>query len=704
MLGLSRACLIPLKLLMMAGISHSMTECQLSAIRQLESDLIDVLQHEIDEVLTTAWSVDIIGKQVRSLAAQSSLSCRVKAENFVAVIRDRLKTDPQTFDTFLKILKSTPSLKYLAEALDKKLCDQHRALTTDHLGGVPSMSSTPKSSTNSQRRYGTPAASNNSGSEYHTRTPPRGQKKRRHSSSDTNGTRHGQSSGHGQPKLETRDDTDEESGFQEELNVTHQEAANIEQLNESEKVDGDTYADSNRPDELSFKAPIEAQPDIKPFAKTTGVEPDVEAKSLPVEPDNDAAAVAGVVGQGLQHDATSQQQIVSGHGIQATAEGWAEKANFYVNQGAAKEAEMATEIEELKMQIASMKQQADANKEESQRMEQMEKHIHGQKAELDDCKEKLVEKEEELKKLDEQRKADIEAATEELKKECDSHEQKIARVEEEVRSLQNQLLEKNAEADNLRHNVDDLKKDYDELKKTTETQIQELNKQLMAKTKEATELKDQYQQLEESRKHEIEQIEQKYTREISELKELVESRKAEAHLKQENLEMKLEKEYQVKENQRLKEEHKLNIKIGELEMKLAKKEMQIIQMQKEEQTRLCEEATEKMEQQAKQHDEEKTKLKEEMERKFEEQRSIERTQSEKRFQDMVDNYEEKVRRMSSVSSTDSSEASLSMILRSNTGQSSNGGKKDDMDTITEEAARLRISKSDKDLKLDEDYL
>jgi hypothetical protein len=678
---------------MMAGIAHSKSDCQLSAIKQLENDLIRVLQHEIEVLLTYAWSVDIIGEQVRNLG-QSSLSCRVKAEKFVAVIRDRLKTDPQTFHTFLEILKSTPSLKYLAEALNKKLCNYHRASTTNQLGSVPShpsMSSTPKSSANSQPRYHVPAASNNSGSEYHTRTPPRGRKKRRNSSSDcpAHGT---QSGGRGQPKLETRDDTDEESGFQEELNVTHQEAAsaNIEQLNESEKVDGDTYADSNRPDELSFKAPIEAQPDIKPFSKTTGVEPDVEAKSLPAEPD-DAAAVAGVVGQELQHDATSQQQIVSGHGIQTTAEGWAEKAKLYVNQGAAKEAEMAHEIEELKVKIASLKQQADANKEDSQKMEQMEEHIHEQEAELDDCKKKLAEKEEELKRLDEQRKADIQAAEEKLKKERNDHEQKIAQVEEEVKSLQDQLQEKNA--------------DYDELKKTTDAKIQELKEKLTAKTKEATELKDRYQKLEESGKNKIAQLEQNYEKKISELKELVESRKEQARLKEENLTMKFKSEYQEKENQRLKDVSELKLEIKAKEMELAQKEMQIIQMQKEE-------ATKKMEQQAKQHEEEKAKmeakLKQQAEHHEEEKAKMkmEREQSERKFQEML-------QRLSSVSSTSSSEMSLS---RSNTGPSYNPGTdidkddtanptgngtdadRDDMNTITEglEEVHIGISNSDKE--------
>ena len=141
---------------MMAGISHSKSERQLSAIRQLENDLINVLQHEIDVVLSKAWSMEIIGEQVQSLQS-SSHSSRVKAQKFVHVIRDRIKPDPRTFDAFLTILRSTPSLGHLADGLEEKICQEHRIPSgsnsvADHdFGGVPnlqhpSMTSTPRSS------------------------------------------------------------------------------------------------------------------------------------------------------------------------------------------------------------------------------------------------------------------------------------------------------------------------------------------------------------------------------------------------------------------------------------------------------------------------------------------------------------------------------------------------------------------------------
>ena len=204
-MGLSRACTqIAEKLLfMMAGISHSKSEHQLSAIRQLENDLINVLQHEIDVVLSKAWSMEIIGEQVQSLQS-SSHSSRVKAQKFVHVIRDRIKTDPRTFDAFLTILRSTPSLGHLADGLEEKICQEHRIPSgsnsvADHdFGGVPnlqhpSMTSTPRSSlgnreSQSRHRHDPPTASLkgsgvSTGAEYHTRTPPRGRKKRHGSSS-----------------------------------------------------------------------------------------------------------------------------------------------------------------------------------------------------------------------------------------------------------------------------------------------------------------------------------------------------------------------------------------------------------------------------------------------------------------------------------------------------------------------------------------
>ena len=658
-------------------------------IRQLENDLINVLQHEIDVVLTKAWSVDIIGEQVRSLAQASSYSCRVKAEKFVHVIRDRIKTDPGAFDTFLRILRSTPSLGHLADGLEEKLCPEHRIPIDSNkvadLGGVPrpSMTSTPRSSisNNSQPRHRDPTASNVSANgvltsaEYHTRTPPRGRKKRHGSSSDS--PAHSLSGG--QPKLDlAEDNTDEESGY------TSVPVNEDSRNDESENVDGEEQPGSNQHNsQLSFNAPVEAESDYKPFSKITGNESEIEAKSQSAEPNNDLAA-GGVIGQEIHHDATSQQQVV-GSGVQPTPEGWAAKATFFVNQGAAKEAEMAREIEELKKEISSLNQKVEASNDENQKVEEMQDQMHEQEEELARYKTKLAEKERELLFLQKKWREEIQAAEDQLQQERVDHSCEIERVEEEMKLLQTQLQEKSTEAEKLRH-------EYDDLKKTSEATIKDLEEKLKAKTMEASKLKDEYHQLEEKRKKEIAQLDKTYKKQISELEELVQSQKEQARLKEENLQIKLEKEYMEKEIQRLKDESELRLKIKDLEKELALKETQVEQVKKEEQARKCQEMDAQMKQQAKQHEKEKAKMREEM--------KMEREQSERKLQEIF-------HRLSSVSSTSSSEMSLS---RSNTGPSYNGADKDaagnggtsvdkdNVTTITEDlkGVHLSISNSDKE--------
>ena len=689
----------------MACLPHSKSQCQLSAIRQLENDLIDVLQHEIDVVLTKAWGVDIIGEQVRSLAQALGYSCRVKAEKFVHVIRDRIKTDPGAFDAFLRILRSTPSLGHLADGLEEKLCPEHRIPIDSNkvadLGGVPrpSMTSTPRSSisNNSQPRHRDPTASNISANgvltsaEYRTRTPPRGRKKRHGSSSDS--PAHSLSSG--QPKLDlAEDNTDEESGY------TSVPVNEDSRNDESENVDGEGQPGSNQHNsQLSFNASVEAESDYKPFSKTTGNESEVEAKSQSAEPNNDLAA-GGVIGQEIHHDATSQQQVV-GSGVQPTPEGWAAKAAFFVNQGAAKVAKMAREIEELKKEISSLNQKVEASNDENQRVEEMQDQMHEQEEELARYKAKLAKKERELLSLQKKWKDDIQAAEDQLQQERVNHSREIEKVEEERKLLQTQLQEKSIEAEKLRH-------EYDDLKKTSEATIRDLEEKLKAKTMEASKLKDEYHQLEEKRKKEIAQLDKTYKKQISELEELVQSQKEQARLKEENLQIKLKSEYMEKEMQRLKDENELKLKIKDLEKELALKETQVEQVKKEEQARRCQEMDAqmkqqtrkyeqmdaKMKQQAKEHEDEKAKMREEM--------KMEREQSERKLQEIAETF----RRLSSVSSTSSSEMSLS---RSNTGPSYNGADKDaagngtsvdkdNMNSITEDlkGVHLSISNSDKE--------
>ena len=436
---------------------------------------------------------------------------------------------------------------------------------------------------------------------------------------------------------------------------------------------------------MSHIFPAEAESDYKPFSNNTTGEPEVGAgQSEPnceLSPGNAAPRLIRP-GHETQHDPTSQQQVVGG--VQSTTtEGWAAKATYFVNQGSKREVTNANEIEELKKTIASLKQK--------EGYYQVEQIVQDQKAELADCKKELAEKERELNLLQASLKAEVQAVEDKLQKERADHKRKIEKVEEEVKSLQCQLKEKTSEAENLRH-------EYDDLKKTTQATIRELKEKLIAKTKEATQLKDQYQRLEEKRKDEIAQLDKKYQQKISELKELVESQKEQARLKEQNLEMKLEKDYMGKEFQRLKDETDLKLKIKDLEMelaqkevKLAQKETQVEQMQKEEQARQHKEVTAKMEKEKAKVEEEKAKV--------EQQMKLERSQSERRFQEMVDSYEKQIQQLCFEPSTNSNEVSIS---RNNTvtgvagtsGSDTNGAgtdhNKDNISTVTK-VAHLSIS-------------
>ena len=350
----------------MASIQHTKSECQQVAIRQLENDLIDVLEHEIDVVLTKAWSVNIVGEQVRNLAQASHLSCRIKAQKFVTVVRARVKTDHNTFELLLRILKSSPSLGHLADRLNEKLCPEHR-LADSELNVAKSL----------QSGYQTSSKVNNGDSKYQTRTPPR-QKKKRRSIGDRNPVSGGP---HEVPKLETARDlyTDEESGFLDESS----EAVNAEPLlcNDSEKTDGDEVCakDTNHGSNIFFDASVEAESDYKPFSTDVEVKP----QSSPSNGLSTSQTAPSIVGQEIRHNAATQQ-VVTGSGVQPTAEGWAAKASFFISQGATKEVNMANEIEQLKKRIAFLEDIVDAKEEENQKVEQMEEHIHEQEAELKD--------------------------------------------------------------------------------------------------------------------------------------------------------------------------------------------------------------------------------------------------------------------------------------------------------------------------------
>lgn len=121
------------------------------------------------------------------------------------------------------------------------------------------------------------------------------------------------------PKLETAQDlyTDEESGFLDE----NSEADSL-LCNDSEKVDDDEFyaEETDHGSNVSFNAPVEAKSDYKPFST------EVEVKQQS-SPSNELSTRPSIIGQEIRHNAATQQ-VVTGSGVQPTAEGWAAKASF----------------------------------------------------------------------------------------------------------------------------------------------------------------------------------------------------------------------------------------------------------------------------------------------------------------------------------------------------------------------------------------
>ena len=632
-------------------------------------DRIDVLEHEIDVVLTKAWTVEIIGEQVRGLAQSANLTSRLKAEKFVAVVRARMKTDPLTFTSFLTILRSSPSLGHLAVCLEEKICETYRepspVAETVQSGPQSMLTSTPRSTPSKcpVSHESLPTLSQSAGTRW--RHKPSKRPRARGSTGRTI------PSGQAMPKLETRDETDEESGFLDEDSTTVERVDNVSDVLDDNENECEAMGSSNHHfgDSSTFPAPTEVAnsgSDFKPFSEDTTGELETgthaqekSAEELEEESHNGEHGI-----QELHHNAVSQQQVVGG--IQTTAEGWAEKAHFYIDQGAANEMYMVNKIEDLKENIAALQLLLDQRVEtNAQKRHKMEEQIHIQEVDLENYQQMLGEKQRELDSLRAQRNEEVQAAEEKLQKEREEHKIEIEKVEEEVKSLQQQLGEKSTETKQLRL-------DYNELKRTTDEKIEELEQKLIAKTEEAAKLRDEYQQLEEKRRSEITQLESKYERKISELEELVQSQKEQARLKEENIKITLKNEYMEKEMQRLKDETELKLQIKDLKMELE-------QMHREEKARQHEQELKlRLEDQARQHKEDKAKL--------EQQIKIERTHSEIKIQEkqaQID-YKKELERLNSTSSTSSSEMSFS---RSNTAGA-------EMDTITEEAAQLYIPHSD----------
>ena len=632
----------------MASIQHTLSECQSSAIRQLEADLIKVLEHEIDVVITKAWSVDIIGEQVRGLGQTTGLTDRFKAEKFVAVVRARVTTDPNTFGSFLSILRSSPSLGPLADRLEEKICYSHRMMQS--AGTFTHDSSTPGSphQTNHQPhhvcdREHSPADSTNA-------TKPRRRKpKKRPRSTDSPTTTASvcQTGLSDMPKLETRNDTDEESGF-----LDGDTVASVTIDSNGDSGDDDIEENSSFVTSTGgppFSTPVNesnAATDYKSFADETVGDSELQ-KQHARDSSNEPIYRESEGIQEMEHGTASQRQVVGGA---QPSSNWAEMAHYCIDKGAEERSQLMNDIESLKNNISKLQDLMEKRSEE--------------KRQLNDCRQKLADKEQQLKELSEKRTSDIREAEEKLKREKEDHEAKINSAENEIESLKKKLESKTHEAEQLRQQSLKVQEEYDELKCISEKTIQDLQKQLSDKTEAATRLKEDFNKLEKEHELKLAALKENYDKQISDLERTVVLERELATQKQETLSYKMKAEHLEKEKDHLKENNDLQLKIKDLENELAMKREKIAVLQREEQKKKHEET--------------------------EAQYKIERQQSVVKLQEMQkerDQYKVLVRRMSSNSSTGSCNSTVS---RSNTADKDT----DELDAISEEIeGGLCISKS-----------
>ena len=102
------------------------SKCQPLAIRRLETQLSDLMQHEITTITSAAFSQNLIGRQLHD----SEASDREKAAQLLTVVSDRMKTDHSAFDKFLAILRDCPFLEHLADLVERELREIHYPATS----------------------------------------------------------------------------------------------------------------------------------------------------------------------------------------------------------------------------------------------------------------------------------------------------------------------------------------------------------------------------------------------------------------------------------------------------------------------------------------------------------------------------------------------------------------------------------------------
>ena len=550
--------------------SKCTTKCQPSAIRQLNAELVGLLQYEIDVILSQAFSLNLIGKQTKN----SSKTDEEKATLLLNVITERVKTDPGTFDKFLDLLRGSVSLEHLAKCLEDKVREIHQPngdQQTPRRGDSGSSQQAAQLTSNSPHTddeadhegAGHCNQPNRDQPQYQTR---RKRSKKSHNSKDSKAaTCKGQSKLPGETMDTDESDTEYESGV----------------ATASELVPGDVLSGDESPIKLDAAESFpdgDPHPQVQPQAPSfvLGMANDQhncestagESVPIPFAVQVQSADQIDLIGECDQqpvphhtHVQTSEQAQYGAstlvHGGTTSAEAnendWANKARYYVAVGAARETEKDKEIEELNQEKTKLeKELKDKERKHAETIKrETEEHLK-QVAEL---KHQLAEKENDLNTLQEKRTTEIEKTEkkfnqeiENLKKQNSELEQKIAEKTKAVQTLSDEVKVKTQELEKLRM--------------TTQEKIEELEASLTAKQK-------QIEEFEAKKAIEISAIEEKFNGQISKLEKELECEKKAAKVREKLLESESRVKFLEEEKKYIAEANDLKLKIKALETKLA---------------------------------------------------------------------------------------------------------------------------------------
>ena len=627
--------------------SKCTTKCQPLAIQRLDSELVGLLQYEIDVVLSNAYSMGLIGKQVKN----SSKTDPEKATLLLNVITERMKTDPRTFDSFLELLRRSNSLAHLAKCLEDKVREFHQPDFDDGQQQTPSRGSSGSSQAAAISKGNDPPKANlstddegdeecdeqSSGQQYQTR---RRRPKKTAPSSHNQSKQKGATCG-GQSKL--LDDTEYESGVATASeyvpgdNINDDELATAPGLNFAEnlQIDGDIqptqtpgFLPQNQPDSESPSTVVES---IIPFA--------VQEQSM-----DQTDPLIGECDQQPMPQITHAQvseQAQNGHGTLIHGTGhadnneddWANRARYYVAVGAARESEKDKEIEDLNQEKAKLENEL--KEKEKKHAEKIKRETEEHQKQVNELKLQLIKKENALNTLQEKRNSEIEEIKKKFHQEKVQQEEKLEEAMSEIESLKKTIQ-------TLSNEVEVRTQKFEELRETTQAKIADLKTKLEAKQKEIEEL-------EEKKATEIGAIEEKFKKEISELENELECEKKAAKVREQLLESQSKVKFLEEEKKYIAEANELKLKIEALGTKLA-----------EEKTRSANKESEHLKAQNK-------------------QLTLQKVESEARLKKMEKQIQERdeqleqcrseIKRLS-LSSTSSSEASLNTGRRNSTSDNS----------------------------------